>query len=614
MSGRQWLEAGRKTCVSGGTPARGVLLVRALVAALSALFLGSSALSADEVYRSHFKQRVPLRVDTAQVATYQSPGVPTGPMRAERLRKAGIREETPGSFGIQGWTTAPSPQGRGTLQDLRTLVDDLAAPEGAEFVSPMLLDEGGRPLIVTSDLFVKFREGVPAEQAERILRQASVGTLRQRDAARMRGLFRWRSHARNGFTVLEQANALAERPEVEYAEPDFIVTGGHSLIPEDPAFENSWGLFNTGQITGAIAGVDMRVPEAWDVTLGDPSVIIVVLDTGVQQDHPDLNQISGRDFTGQGGDGGPFNACDRHGTPVAGCISARMNNALGTAGVAPGCRVASARFAITNVKSPCDGSFSFQLSWLVDALDWAQTLGARVTNNSNYFNGSYSVIEDKYAQTRAAGLVHFASAGNNSALTVSYPASLPTVNAVGAVNSNGEIGWFSNRGDVNFAAPGVDIYSTDRTGAAGFSTSDYAWMWGTSFASPSAAAVAALVLSVRPELTPDEVEAVLRESATDLGEPGHDSSFGSGMVNAFLAVRLATATGDLDGDGFVSQADADIFQACSTGPSVPYASLPPGQCLLEVDVQGWLPADFDADGDIDQTDFGQLQAHLTGPP
>src|SRR6202008_1299533 len=122
--------------------------------------------------------------------------------------------------------------------------------------------------------------------------------------------------SRDGYQVLAAANRLAERTEVVYAEPDVIFTGRASLIPNDPGFTSCWGIHNTGQ-SGGIADMDMDGPEAWDTTIGDPSIIVAIIDVGAQQNHPDIHQLTpGFDAAGQNGGGGPVTTCDDHGTAV----------------------------------------------------------------------------------------------------------------------------------------------------------------------------------------------------------------------------------------------------------------------------------------------------------
>ena len=217
-----------------------------------------------------------------------------------------------------------------------------------------------------------------------------------------------------------------------------------------------------------------------------------------------------------------------------------INNSLGTVGIAPGCRSASARTFISSLA--CDGSWSSSSSWTVNSLAWAQSIGARVSNNSNIYGFQSSAIAQKYASTRAAGIVHFACAGNSSSSTIAYPASLPDVNAVAALDRNGNLASFSNFGTgLDFSAPGAAIYTTDRTGSAGWVSDDYVTADGTSFASPYAAGVAALILSVNPSLNATNVEQIMQQSSVDRGAAGYDTTYGWGFVNAYNAVLAAMA-------------------------------------------------------------------------
>jgi hypothetical protein len=208
--------------------------------------------------------------------------------------------------------------------------------------------------------------------------------------------------------MLARANALAQTQGVAYAEPDMMVTWHADLLPSDPGFSDSWGLRNIGQSGGQV-GFDLKATSAWDTTVGSASVIVLVLDDGVQQNHPDINQIPGKDFTSdafRNPTGGPVGTNDNHGTAVAGCVSERMNNGFGTTGIAPGVKIASARFA-TNKQS--DGSFTTFDSWIINALNWGLSIGARVSNNSNGTDVSSSAVESAYNSTRASGMTHFAS-------------------------------------------------------------------------------------------------------------------------------------------------------------------------------------------------------------
>lgn len=506
----------------------------------------------------YFDELRPLVLNPGRIAMYRAVdgvGDPVGRVKPAAAR-LGIRPESLEACPIPGWVLATTPGFARNAPGIEALAADLASQQEIDFVSPVFVGEDGGPLIVTPQLLVGFRRDVPQARAEALLAAVRAGVVVRRDFGNMKGVYKLRSAARNGLDVLEAANALAALPEVAFAEPDMIFTGHGALIPDDPGFPDLWGIHNTGQ-AGGVPDVDMDGPEAWDLTTGDETVIVVVIDTGVQQDHPDIHQIPGTDTTDDPasvGDGGPVNACDNHGTVVAGCASAIMNNATGTAGIAPGCVVASARTFISNLT--CNLSWTTQISWTVESLAWAESIGARVTNNSNFYGFMSSTIEQKYQDTRSAGIVHFASAGNFGSPVPTYPASLPSVNAVAAIDREGALAAFSNHGaGLAFAAPGVDIYTTDRTGSLGLNPGDYASVSGTSYACPYAAGVGALVLSTNACLDAAEVEAIMQVGSTDLGAPGFDTTFGWGLVNAHASLLLTPLSPDFDDSGTIDVND-----------------------------------------------------------
>ncbi len=468
-------------------------------AVITVLLLASSASAADFSVH-YFEEPRPLTLDPTRIAVF-TPNAPS-------------------AFGYE-------------------LVEAHAEHDPAHYTSPVFIDAAGGPMVVPPTIIVRFNDTTTRADARAAL--APFGTILDEDYAGLPGAYRIASSRRDGAAVLADANALAERADTRYAEPDMIFTGGNTAscgVPNDPFFDDAWGLRNTGQTvagTQGLPGFDMDATDAWVfVGRGNPDIITVVIDTGVQQDHPDINQIPGADFTTDPGvNGGPANQCDNHGTPVAGCISGIWNNGRGASGIAPGTRTASARTFVSNI--PCNGTWTTQTSATVDALAWAESIGARVTNNSNYYGFTSATIADKYAQTRTNGIVHFASAGNDGDTDISYPASLPTVNAIAAYRNNGQRASFSNYGQGLFAsAPGQSIISTDRTGSDGYNSSDHAFVSGTSFASPYAAGVAALTLS-RWGLSAEDVEFAIAGSATPIGTPGFSADAGWGLVNAFRA-------------------------------------------------------------------------------
>jgi thermitase len=518
---------------------------------------------AEDWHLYYFKQRKPLTIDPARILVFERANVAAA---AVGWGDYGLDDSAVRPSAIRGRTFVGTGAQHRNSQSIESSVRRLAAANVVDFVSPVFLGKDGGPMAVTPTILVRFNPGVTRARAEAILAEHNAGRILDRDWAGMKGAYRVRSALRDGVAVLDTANRLAQRAEVRWAEPDMMFTGTSALTPNDPLFGDCWGLHNVGQL-GGTPDADMDAPEAWDVTTGDPSIKVLIIDTGIEQTHPDINQVAGMDFTGEGGGGGPNNECDNHGTAVGGCVSAIINNNLGTVGVAPGTKVASARPFVSNI--PCSGGWSADFAWTVDALAWGESIGARVTNNSNFYGAEPASVTDKYEETRDGGMVHFGSAGNFSSPNSTYPASLPTVNSIAALHRSGNRAGFSNFGaDIFVSAPGQEVMSTDRTGSDGYYTVDYGFVDGTSFASPYTAGVAALVLSINPARPPAAVESILASTAVDLGFPGFDTDFGWGFVNAHNAVQAALDVCDDPGPpdcNFNGVKDScDIFEGFSS--------------------------------------------------
>ncbi|TAJ16193.1 MAG: hypothetical protein EPO68_11480, partial [Planctomycetota bacterium] len=440
--------------------------------------------------------------------------------------------------GVPGWRIVAT--SALDAAQLRASCERIAALAPGAFATPVLYDHSGRRLFATPDLLVLLAPGADAAHVAHEFGARVPQAAVEPHYAGMHAL-RLRNAAAHGLRALELAAELAALPGVRSIEPDVVFEGRSAGHPNDPLFNQSWALENTGQSGGA-QGNDVAARLAFTLTTGSDSFAVVVIDDGVESAHPDLAMGAGMDFTGQGGSGAPVGPCDNHGTAVAGCIGARIDNGIGSCGLAPAARVLSARVMIAS--SACDGSWTSQTSWTVNALDWAQSSGARVTNNSNSYGVTSAAIAQKYADTRAAGCVHFASAGDAAAAQLDWPASVPSVNAICAIDRHGQLAAFSNHGPgLALCAPGAQILTTDRSGAAGFAGGEYATLDGTSFASAFAAGAAALVLARNPWLDPAAVEAQLRGTATDLGAAGYDESYGHGRVDAWAAARGAVAAG-----------------------------------------------------------------------
>jgi len=525
-------------------------LCRCAIGVSSAIALSTCAFAADgdPFTRTYKDQFIALDVDVMRLAVFVENDA-TRAQTSAALQAHGIQPDAVQARSVPDWSFVTTPETINTQGDIETLVNAIVDAGSVDFVTPVFLDEQGDPMYPTQDLLVRFGDDVTRAAALAVLDGARPARSSvDIDFGGMRNAFRVRDFSNDGRDVIKQANMLAARNDVRWAEADWNVTPRTMEIPNDPVFDQCWGLLNTGQDTGCaclgwnapvgVEDMDMDADEAWDITTGDNSIIVAVFDTGIDQTHPDLNQITpGFDLVGNpGGDGGPISVCDWHGTLVAGTISAIINNNLGTVGIAPDCRVISMKMFNADNNNPNCTSSGIQWSWVINGLDIAEDMGVRVTNHSYGWSPPSEAVEDKFAETRSNGMVHFASAGNGGQDNtgdpqLAYPSSIVAVNSVAALDPDGTLTGFSNFGPGLFiSAPGIGACTT----SVGGGTS--ACFCGTSAASPYTAGVAALVLSVDPSLTAAQVESALAQGAMDLGTPGYDQTFGWGFVNARSAL------------------------------------------------------------------------------
>ncbi|MCZ2140601.1 MAG: S8 family serine peptidase [Bacteroidia bacterium] len=349
------------------------------------------------------------------------------------------------------------------------------------------------------------------------------------------------------------AQKLHETGYFNTAEPELI--GGKLNCTNDTFFAQQWGLSNTGQ-NGGTPGMDTRVCTAWNYTTGANAVDIAIIDGGVDLTHPDLiNNKQDDGYDAQTGSS-PSVVYFEHGTACAGIAAASGNNNLGVAGVAYNADWFSVSFDIPTTQGV-----------LADAFNWSRTHGAEVMSNSWGSSNSNMVTQ---AITNAVtlgrgglGCVVLFSTGNENANTIRYPAnSIPEVIAVGAMSpcaqrknpSSCDLeGWGSNYGTgLDVMAPGVQIYTTDEQGAAGYTNSDYISNFnGTSSACPHAAGVAALILSANPCLTQAQVEQIMKRTARKVGSYTYSVNYtdgtwndemGFGLLDAGEAVKMASST------------------------------------------------------------------------
>jgi len=289
-----------------------------------------------------------------------------------------------------------------------------------------------------------------------------------------------------------------------------------AFVPNDPYWSLQWGP------------VKIEAEAAWNATMGDPSILVAVIDSGVDYNHPDLadNYVElGYDWVAEDLD--PMDN-DGHGTHVAGIIAATINNSIGVAGLA------QVRLMAEKVFLGGWGTMVDIVKGIIHAVD----KGADILNLS-FCTEDSQLLRDaiKYAYNRGALVV--AAAGNTGRNVKAYPAAYNEVIAVTATDQNDKPATFTSFGEwVELAAPGVDIYSTNPKIA-------YSYGSGTSFAAPHVVGVAALVWSKFRNVTRDWVRMRLRDTADDLGDPSFDAYYGWGRINARKAVQNIPLDHDL---------------------------------------------------------------------
>ncbi|HEY3494976.1 MAG TPA: S8 family serine peptidase [Polyangiaceae bacterium] len=416
---------------------------------------------------------------------------------------------------------------------------------------------------------------------------------------------------------LAVAPALAKEPGVTYAEPDFVTFGKHvarrargprtAAAPLDADSQKQYAI----RITDAVS--------AWNVRRGDPSVIIAILDEGVDTRHEDLAAAVVGSFDGSDND--TFqepNAWDGHGTACAG-LAAAVHNATGVQGIGGGCSLQAVRIAFS---ASAESDWTISNSWIARAIDWAWQNGASILSNSWGGGAPSTAVTNAFERARTQGrggkgCVIVVAAGNASS-SVLFPGNLPNVLTVSASNEfdefktkssrDGETWWGSNFGpEVDVAAPGVHNWTTDISGGAGYATGGYTDFNGTSSATPIVAGACGLVLSLNPSLTEAQVRQIIKDSADKVGPlaytNGRNDQFGSGRLNCRAALQLAMP----------AQTQATYTAIHRAIQTVPLPDL--GSAELGVSVGDDRPIrDLKVHVDIAHTYIGDLEVTLVPPP
>ncbi len=426
---------------------------------------------------------------------------------------------------------------------------------------------------VPDEVIVKLRPGIASSEVRNLQDKLNASVI---DSTKTLGIELWEM---DGMSVEEAIAIYGRDPAVEYIEPNTTVFATETF-PNDPSFEQLWGLNNTGQ-TGGVPDADIDAPEAWDIQTGN-DVVIGVIDSGVDYTHPDLqdniwtnpgeipddgidndgngfvDDFYGYDFVNEDGD--PFDD-ESHGTHVSGTIAAQGNNGIGVTGVNWDAQIMGIKFL-----DEFNSGTTFDA---IEAVEYSIMMGVDLTNNSWGGGGFSQGLYDAIAAAGDAGQLFIAAAGNDGLdndIFPHYPASydLDNIISVAATDDNDQLAEFlfggSNFGatSVDLGAPGKDILST-------VPGDGYAVFSGTSMAAPHVSGVASLLLSEFPGLSPQEVKERILETV-DLIPALEGITVSEGRLNAFNALFAPDAGGiegskwnDLDQDG-IQDGDEPVLE------------------------------------------------------
>ncbi|MGI8838871.1 MAG: S8 family serine peptidase [Pyrinomonadaceae bacterium] len=398
------------------------------------------------------------------------------------------------------------------------------------------------PAFKSNELLVRFRDGVTREHKDTLA--VSFGL---RNAKQLRG--------HSGVEKLQVADPNPEfvasqlrlHPDIVFAEPNYLITKDQA--PTDPSFSNQWALRNTGQYGGQF-GSDTNATAAWQTTTGSSSVVVAVIDSGIDFAHSDLSDnqwtnatpgsnedLHGWDFVT---DSNVILDEQGHGTAVAGIIAAKGNNGIGISGVAWQASLMSLRVL--------DSTGSGDVGAAVEAIDYAGDHGAAVINLSWGTPAASAALKDAIERSIRRGVIVVCSAGNNGQdvdAAPYYPASfgLKDLIAVAATDSSDQLATWSDFGGrtVAIAAPGTNILTTQKGGG-------YGLVNGTSASAPLVTGVIALIRSANPLINSHVVVRAVTDSARQTSSLAGKVSSG-GVVDAGAALSRLRGNPYLTGQG-----------------------------------------------------------------
>lgn len=414
-----------------------------------------------------------------------------------------------------------------------------------------------KPKWVSNELVVKFKNDLPQSRIERINRKHRTCVFYTSPFA---GFKRIKIPA--GKTAKQMVGLYNSEPDVEYAELNYYAYA--MFEPDDPYYGYQWNLYET------YAGINIE--PAWDITSGDPNVIVAVLDTGVAYEDfkgfekaPDLADtyfVPGYDFVNSDDHA---NDDDGHGTHVTGTLAQSTNNNLGAAGIAFNCSIMPVKVLNRRGEAP--------YTTIADGVYFAADNGAAIINMSLGGISDSITLENAVAYAYNHGVTVICASGNyyEQGNPTFYPAAYDDYCiAVGATRYDQTRAYYSNTGDyLDLVAPGGDLNVDQNADGVddgilqqtfGLNPKDWGyWLYtGTSMAAPHVSAIAALLVSTGVT-GPDTIREVLENTARDLGPAGWDQEYGWGLVDANAALNYHSFPGDFSGNGSVGLEDLKIL-------------------------------------------------------
>ncbi len=526
------------------------------------------------------------------------------------------------------------------LADVEDSVKDLENDPQIDSVFPVFREaRSGLRMIASDEITVRFKSDAPREEIENFYKENGVEVIEQNRFMPDQYLLR----VKNPKDTLAVANKLQESGWTEFAEPNFIAEPRKAALPNDVLIKEQWHLHNTGQ-GGGIIEEDVCASEAWDITTGSPDIVIAVIDDGVDIDHPDLqaniwenpnpdnamNDVNGWNFYDDNNNPRPrkftppYSALagnDSHGTPCAGVAAAVGGNATGVTGIAYKCKILPVKIFLG------DDLVSFNV--IADAIRYAGQRADVLSNSWGIPPSSdvESAIKDVVRTGRGGkGTPVFVATGNEYNPAIGFPASVPEAIAVGASTNRGERSGYSNYGEgLDFVAPssggtkgifttdvsitgrGFNVGDINQGGADGLYTNSFG---GTSSATPLAAGVAALILSLNPELTWDQVRSIMRETADKIDPAnagyanGYSLEYGYGRINAYRALEKA--------GNFTPQPEVIIEKQVSPALAIPDNNPAGITSSIDINEDGTINS-VEISVDISHTYRGDLLVSLLTP-